>query len=78
MLAKVTFQLYIFLKSKNYLVKGICRKNKKNYSSIFKNNNFLNLDLEKFDLIENTINKYRPDFIINCAGTTDLNGASTL
>jgi dTDP-4-dehydrorhamnose reductase len=61
-------QLYIFLKSKNYLVKGICRKNKTITEKFFKNNNFLNLDLEKFDLLENTINKYRPDFIINCAG----------
>jgi len=61
-------QLYIFLKSKNYLVKGICRKNKIISKNFFKNNNLLNLDLEKFDLLENTINKYRPDYIINCAG----------
>lgn len=62
------YQLYGFLKSKNYKVKGICRKNKIISNKFFKNNNFLNLDLEKFDLLENTISTYRPDFIINCAG----------
>ena len=61
-------QLYNFFKNKNYLVKGICRKNKSVPNKFFKTNQFLNLDLEKFDSLENTIHKYRPDFIINCAG----------
>ncbi|MDC1079937.1 SDR family oxidoreductase [Candidatus Pelagibacter sp.] len=61
-------QLYNFFNNKNYLVQGICRRNKSVPNKFFKNKQFLNLDLEKFDLLENTIHKYRPDFIINCAG----------
>ena len=61
-------QLYNYLESKNYIVKGICRNNKNIPNKFFKNKKFLNLDLEKFDLLKNTILKYRPDFIINCAG----------
>ena len=61
-------RLYNYLESKNYIVKGICRKNKNIPNKFFKNKKFLNLDLEKFDLLKNTIHKYRPDFIINCAG----------
>lgn len=61
-------QIFNFFNNKNYLVKGICKRNKSVPNKFFKNKHFLNLDLEKFDLLENTIHKYRPDFIINCAG----------
>ena len=60
-------QLFDFLKKK-YLVKGICRKKRNFLKKFIEKNNFITLDLQNLKALENIINEFNPDFIINCAG----------
>ena len=60
-------QLFNFLKKKKYSVKGLCR-NKKILHKYINKNKFICLDLNKLNELEKIITKYKPNFVINCAG----------
>ena len=61
-------QLYNFFKKKKYPVRGLCRNKKKILNKYIKQNKFISLDLNKLNELEKIIRKYKPNFVINCAG----------
>ena len=65
--------------SNGQLAKNILSFDNFNFSfiptSLHLNANNISLDITDSELVKNTLNKYNPDIIINCAGFTDVNSA---